>query len=168
MSKYKSRKHIKKNKRSSKSKRMTKRITKRKRSSSKRSSKTKRMTKRIRRKRLHGGQQVVQPPAVPLQQPMPATTGDKSQNQVAGDANAHNNLNTALRGGGRRLKKQRGGDIARCQTSLTNGPNGYGYTPQTGCIGPVPSAMDSGAQEGLIIAAYNKAVGLYQSTYDKT
>jgi hypothetical protein len=50
---------------------------------------------------------------------------------------------------------------------LLNGPSGYGYTPQTNCIGPLPSAQDPGAQQGLIIAAYTKAVGMTNGTYDK-
>jgi hypothetical protein len=117
---------------------------------------------------------------------MPATTGAASQAQVVGDQNAHNNMIHSLSGGrrsgsrrsgsrrsgstrsgSRRIKKQRGGDIALCPTSLLNGPSGYGYTPQTNCIGPLPSAQDPGAQQGLIIAAYTKAVGMTNGTYDK-
>ena len=168
---------------------MSKRKSMRSKSKSKRSrSKSIRKSKRSRNKRLHrkqktqrrwrmhGGVEVRPPPPVPLTQPMPATTGAASQAQVVGDQNAHNNMLHSLRGGrrsgsrrsgSRRIKKQRGGDIALCPTSLLNGPTGYGYTPQTNCIGPIPSAQDPGAQQGLIIAAYTKAVGMTNGTYDK-
>ena len=173
MSKRKSMRSKSKSKRSRSMRSRSKSIRKSKRSRNKR---LHRKQKTQRRWRMHGGVEVRPPPPVPLTQPMPATTGAASQAQVVGDQNAHNNMLHSLRGGrrsgsrrsgSRRIKKQRGGDIALCPTSLLNGPTGYGYTPQTNCIGPIPSAQDPGAQQGLIIAAYTKAVGMTNGTYDK-
>ena len=91
----------------------------------------------------------------------------RSGSRRSGSRRSGSRRSGSRRSGSRRIKKQRGGDIALCPTSLLNGPSGYGYTPQTNCIGPLPSAQDPGAQQGLIIAAYTKAVGMTNGTYDK-
>jgi len=124
----------------------------RKRSGSKRS--VSKRSKRSSKRKQYGGNVFPQAP--------PANNPSDTGKNVGLKAMDHSAMNKALSGG----KKQNGGGIALCPTSYVNGPNGYGYVPPSGCIGPIPSAQDPGAQEGLIIAAYTKATGIANSTYD--
>ena len=66
-------------------------------------------------------------------------------------------------------RKQFGGsNVALCATNTVNGPTGFGYTAQNGCLGPVPSAQDPNAQSGLITAAYSSAVNAANAAFDKS
>ena len=72
-----------------------------------------------------------------------------------------------LKGGKRKRKQFGGSNVLLCATNTTNGPNGFGYTPQNACLGPVPSALDPNAQSGLITAAYTSAVNAANAAFDK-
>jgi hypothetical protein len=98
-----------------------------------------------------------------MQAPPPTNPADTSGGVKTSAVN-HSNMNNALKGG-RRIQK--GGDIAMCNTSYVNGPDGYGYVPPVGCIGPIASVQDQAAQQGLIIAAYTQAVAAANAQYDK-
>jgi hypothetical protein len=71
-----------------------------------------------------------------------------------------------LKGGKGKRKQFGGSSVALCATNTANGANGFGYRPENGCLGPVPSAQDPNAQSGLITAAYSSAVNAANAAFD--
>ena len=156
----------------------TKRLRKQTKRFRRHTKRLRRHTKRLRRhtKRLHKDKKIYRLRGGYAQAPMPEPVyatppsivpGNPMtiQAEIAAKANAQNQANQVLVGGGKRRLKQRGGDATICGGTVVNGADGYGYTPPNNCL-LVPTVNNPAAQLQAITASNTLNIGAANAAGD--